>query len=989
MKRACRVAAVLVLGAGALVPIGALVSTATPAGAVPNNAAVFSCVHGDTYTPAQMYTVPVGINQLRVTLIGGAGAGDEYDSAHGGQGARVTAVVPVTPGAAVWATVGCAGHARDGGGGFIAGASGGDSTLESDGGAGGGASGISTGPLDTWLAVAGGGGGGGGKSGAANGGHGGDGSQAGEPGGSGGGSGSAGHGRGGIAPELGPGDGSVGGGGGGGGGGGFLSGSGGRGGSCWGCSGGGGGGGSSYAAPGATDVTYAQGAGPRGDGSVVILPVTAQSSSTSVAFCNGGTPESYTVPAGTNRLQIVALGAAGGDELNLHDGHGAGARVDASQTVNGGEQLSLIAGCPGDSKNGGAGYGNGGDGAVNDGQGAGGGGGSAVLMGSTPLVVAGGGGGAGGGGLDFGRGGNGSGPGDPGGKGGGSGAGGGGAGGAASGTGGAGGHGGDYCGTEYDGSGGGGGGGGYHGGNGGGGSRCGGGGGGGGGSSYASVPTAHFASGANTGGSGMIVLVASKATAPGAPTHVSEITDGDGFVTLMFAAPTDDGGDEITSYTITGGPSPVTVATPGWVTITGLTNGRPYTFAVHATNHYGNGPDATVTATPAAVPGAPTNLQALPRDGAVLLAFTSPPTGGAPITYRVDSLTPPFQTFTLADPRPQCEMCATSLLVEGLTNGRPYVFSVRAFNRKGIGPNAVSNVVTPVGPATVPGAPTGVTATAGKGSAVVGFSAPASTGGAAITGYIATCAANSHATISANGTSSPLVVSDLDPGVLYGCTVRAQNGVGLGPVSNTATVTPNDVTAPDPPTGVGATPGNNSAIVTFTPPVDTGGLTIDEYDVTCTGPGQPDATGYGTSSPITLTGFANGILYSCTVVARNNAFNLQSEPSSPATVTPGAGATKPGPVSNVQCMQTGPLQITVTFVAPLDDGGSPILHYVAYNSITEGPTNGHVLSPPFPSPLSIVVTVAGPGSYSYAVVAENVLGFSNSEAPACSGVTIP
>src|SRR5207253_10034552 len=54
------------------------VRTATPAGAVPLNAAVFSCVHGDTYTPSQTYNVPGGITQLRVTVIGAAAGADEF-----------------------------------------------------------------------------------------------------------------------------------------------------------------------------------------------------------------------------------------------------------------------------------------------------------------------------------------------------------------------------------------------------------------------------------------------------------------------------------------------------------------------------------------------------------------------------------------------------------------------------------------------------------------------------------------------------------------------------------------------------------------------------------------------------------------------------------------------------------------------------------------------------------------------------------------------
>ena len=62
---------------------------------------------------------------------------------------------------------------------------------------------------------------------------------------------------------------------------------------------------------------------------------------------------------------------------------------------------------------------------------------------------------------------------------------------------------------------------------------------------------------------------------------------------------------------------------------------------------------------------------------------------------------------------------ATSVTVSGLTNGTTYTFTVAATNAVGTGPaSAASNAVTPTGP-TVPGAPTGVSAVAGNGSATV------------------------------------------------------------------------------------------------------------------------------------------------------------------------------------------------------------------------------------------------------------------------------
>ncbi len=98
-------------------------------------------------------------------------------------------------------------------------------------------------------------------------------------------------------------------------------------------------------------------------------------------------------------------------------------------------------------------------------------------------------------------------------------------------------------------------------------------------------------------------------------------------------------------------------------------------------------------------------------------------------------------------------------------------------------------------------------------------------------------------------------------------------------------------TAPNAPLNVVALVGNQQASVSFTEPASDGGSAITGYTVTSSPGGF---TGFGSSSPIVVSGLTNGTAYTFTVTATNaNGTSIPSTASTaiiPATV-PGARPT--------------------------------------------------------------------------------------------------
>ena len=355
-------------------------------------------------------------------------------------------------------------------------------------------------------------------------------------------------------------------------------------------------------------------------------------------------------------------------------------------------------------------------------------------------------------------------------------------------------------------------------------------------------------------------------TVPGAPTNI-QASPGLTNALVSWTPPTSTGGSAITGYRVFSNPDNKLVNTAAAsatsLLVTGLKNATPYTFAVVAINAVGSSYSATTT--PSTLPGAP-KVTAVRGNASATLTWTHKPAVGAPTTSFNISANPsagvtiPPNSSITTNPTG-----AKVLTVTGLTNGTSYVFSVSCVNVIG---TSLPGLAKPVIPATVPGAPTGVTAIAATQSAQVSWTAPVSNGGSAITGYsIVYTTGGVSKTMTAKATPTTALIKGLINGTAYTITVASVNVLGASSTAElTGSVTPAAVPAAPVVT---AALGSRSVTLTWAAPASNGAA-ITSYTVT-SAPALPVGSLPETiASPLTISNLDAAVTYTLSVVARNS-----------------------------------------------------------------------------------------------------------------------
>jgi titin len=459
-------------------------------------------------------------------------------------------------------------------------------------------------------------------------------------------------------------------------------------------------------------------------------------------------------------------------------------------------------------------------------------------------------------------------------------------------------------------------------------------------------------------------------TVPGVPTGLTAI-GGNAQVYLNWTAPVFDGGRIIDYYVIYQDGSPLVAHATGLTTIvTGLTNGQSYTFNVAAHNLAGTGPQTGgIASTPFTIPNAPTGLTAFTGDTHVTLNWTAPVfDGGRSIDYYV----------IYQDGSPLVDhVTGLTTIVTGLTNGQSYTFNVAAHSSAGIGSLSVSCVIIPY---TVPSRPVLTTATAGYLNVTLVWTAPTSSGYSPLTGYetyFGTSVVNTtwtkFSTVGASVLSEK--ITGLTAGTTYYFGVKALNIGGGSVISNNLTAVPYTISGA--PTLSTATPGLDNAVLVWTAPANNGGSPITGYLIFY---GLSDATTqFGGIQPATplrvnVTGLIGGTHYYFAVKAVNAAGNSPMSNVLNVTTVMGVPGTPTGLTATAVYGK-----VTLTWTAPANTGGSPIIDYKVYRGISAA----SVAKIGNSSLATYVDVTATPGStYYYKVSAVNVLGEGNQSASA-------
>ncbi|HEY3419253.1 MAG TPA: fibronectin type III domain-containing protein [Methanomassiliicoccales archaeon] len=363
--------------------------------------------------------------------------------------------------------------------------------------------------------------------------------------------------------------------------------------------------------------------------------------------------------------------------------------------------------------------------------------------------------------------------------------------------------------------------------------------------------------------------------------------------------------------------------------------GVVYGYRIAASNLAGEGPlSVQVQESTIYQPNAPWMFTATPELGYVHLAWASSTNDGNSVLlgYRIYRAVDDGSKTLLkevAAERPRGGSLMSRLLTyddRAVVNGTNYSYAITSFNVGYESP--LSGNATAI-PYNTPSAPTGVTVTGGLRNVTISWSAPAHDNGASVTGYwisFQAYAGGETSYIDAGLAMSHLFLG-LENATAYSVRVLAYNIAGNGSYSDI--ISGMTFGPPYAPT-ISLTSGDGWVNVSWsTPSSDSTVLGYKLYRGIATG----ELTPYQTLGPLTFfndSSLVNGLGYIYKVQAISS-LGL-GEMSGELSATPSAAPTAPTGVIAIR----GNSNVSLSWTAPSNDGGSVISGYALYCGSAEG-----------------------------------------------------
>ena len=453
-------------------------------------------------------------------------------------------------------------------------------------------------------------------------------------------------------------------------------------------------------------------------------------------------------------------------------------------------------------------------------------------------------------------------------------------------------------------------------------------------------------------------VISVSAEKPDRPTNLTTDDISPTSIQLYWEAPDDDGDKPITGYKIETKSPPgnyyVLIYNTGSNSTTythqGVVTDKTYIYRIYAINDDGESNSSvevlgksTASSIPLEqiVPNAPTRLTAKDVSPTQIdlkwkkpVDNDSPPIIGYKIEHKVNNGPYEILVNNTAD-------TATSYSATELATNSDYIFRVYALNSIGFSSESNEDMATPTSASEpeeeliVPNPPTGVTATALSPTEIrITWNAPESNNSPPVTSYqIEVKIGDSGYRVLAddNGSATSFNHEDLSSEVVYTYRISARNSVGLSNTSGTDSTKPEHTVTPTQVTIIGLSP--TQAKLSWSPPSQTYGQSITGYEIQekiAVGIYETVATTGGTINSHTISGLETNEAYTYVIFANFQLGSTDISEEITITLTEDSGAderTVPSKPINLQATAASPIQIDLSWDAPANAGGSPVIGY--------------------------------------------------------------